>query len=216
MLLAAAIGVAGTTGISAALAVDPVASVPLGGVLVDEHDLPIAGVDLVVSEEAAPDGGLAGFHATTGDDGSFTVNLYRWGTAEAPASVSIRTAGAVTIAREQNGCSQTLSVTVSDVRELVLAEPAAAPQPIDVVATTTVLGEACGTTATPPPPNTNSGGAAGHTARPKVTPPATESLRTTIAPAGEHRSAVVLGFVGALVVAIAFVTPRRPRARRRR
>ena len=216
MLIALAIGFAGTTGISAVLATDPVASVALAGTLVDQHGAPIAGVDLVVSEEAPPDGGLAGFAATTGDDGSFTVQLYPWGTTDSPASVSIRTAGAVTITRETDGCSQTLSVTASDLRELALAEPASAPEPIVVVATTAVVGEACGTTATPPP-NTSTGGAAGHTARPRVTPPATESLGTPIAPGGERPSAaVILGLVGTLVVTMTLVTPRPRSVRRRR
>ena len=216
LLVAVAIGVAGTTGISAALAVDPVASVPLTGSVVDEHGAALGGVHLVVSEEQAPDGGLAGFQATTAGDGAFTVTLYPWGTADAPASVSIRTAVGETITRELDSCSQTLSVAISDARALALAEPGDPPKPIDLVATTTVLGEACGATATPPP-DSGSGAAAGQTPRPRVTPPATDSSPAAVR-ATEPRlgSALVLGFVAGLVVAAALLAPRPAGARRRR
>lgn len=207
---------AGMTGIAGALAVDPVGSVPLVGMLVDEHDVPLGGVHLIVSEEAPPDGALAGFQATTADDGSFTVPLYRWGTPDAPATVAIRTPPDQTVTRERDGCSQTVSVSVSDVRELALADPADPPKPVDLVATTAVRGEACGTTATPPA-DSGTGGGAGHTPRPRVTPPATDAGPVARDPShGPLGSALVLGLVGGLVAAAALVTPRRRGARRRR
>jgi hypothetical protein len=207
---------AGMTGIAGALAVDPVGSVAFAGMLVDEHDVPLGGVHLIVSEEAAPDGALAGFQATTADDGSFTVQLYPWGTPDAPASVAIRTPPDQTVTREQNGCSQTVSVSVSDIRELALAGPADPPKPIDLVATTAIRGEACGTTATPPP-DSGTGGAAGPTPRPRVTPPATDARPVAGEPArGRLRSSLALGFVAGLVAAAALVRPRRRRARPRR
>ena len=207
---------AGTTGVSVTLAVDPVASVPLAGMLVDEAGSALGGVDLVISEEQPPDGGLAGFQATTAADGSFEVSLYPWGTDEAPASVTIRSTPDQTITREHDGCSQTVAITLTDVRDVALAGLTEPPKPIDLVATTAVLGEACGTTATPPT-NGGAGGAAGRTPRPHLTPPATDAVRAALVSPGQRLGpALVLGFVGGLVVAAALLTPRPAGARRRR
>ena len=60
LVLALAVGVAGTTGISTALAVDSPATVALSGSLRDAAGSPLAGIHLVIAEEQSADGGLAG------------------------------------------------------------------------------------------------------------------------------------------------------------
>src|SRR5215212_11219396 len=89
VLVAMTIGIAGTTGVSAALAVDPPSTVAIAGSLVDQAGTSLPGVHLVITEELPPDGGFAGFQTQTGADGSFSATLFAWGTAAGPAEIRI-------------------------------------------------------------------------------------------------------------------------------
>jgi hypothetical protein len=215
LLLATIIGVAGTTGISGALAVDPPATVAVVGLVVDQNAVPLPHLHLVLSEELPPDGGLAGFRATTGADGSFSVPLYAWGTIDAPADVTIKAPADETVTVAINSqCSRTYTVTLADDRELALGD-GFPPKPLDVTAATTVVGEICGTTATPPP-DSGSGNGAGHSRPPRLTPPPTDG-GSPVVRRGDDRLgiALVLGFAAGLAGAgMLFAT--RPGARRRR
>ena len=208
LFLAAAIGAAGTTGISSVLAVDPPATLALSGSLADVHGAALAGVHLVISEEQPPDGGLAGSSVTTAADGSFTAPIYPWGTAEAPATLTIKTPAGEEIQRIGDSCSQTFGVAVSDTRSLTLEGAVEPPAPVQLVATTTLLGEVCGTTATPRP---NSGAGSGT----HVTPPPTDQAGPVLAGPAERRGpALVLGFVVGLLAAGALLIPARGARRR--
>ena len=208
LLLATAIGAAGTTGISSVLAVDPPATVPLSGSLADEHGAALAGVHLVISEEQPPDGGLAGSSVTTAADGSFTASIYPWGTAETPATLTIKTSPGEEIQRIGENCSQTIGVVVADTRPLTLEGATEPPAAVQLVATTTLLGEVCGTTATPRP---NSGAGSGT----HVTPPPTDQDRAVLTrPSERHGPALVLGFVVGLLAAAALLVPARGARRR--
>jgi hypothetical protein len=216
LLLAIAIGVAGTTGIGAVFAADP-PTVPLTGSLVNADGRPLPHVHLLVSEQVLPDGALAGFQASTGNDGVFRVDLFAWGTTDAPAQVTIKTPAHEQVTLRGDPCDQTYGIAVSDTRELALAEPngdtSGAPKPIDVVATTTLLGEVCGTTGSPGP--TDPGNGAAHSPAPRVTPPATDAARAALAQSEERLgAALILGFVAGLIAAAA-VFARRPRGARR-
>ena len=201
LLLAAAIGAAGTTGISSVLAVDPPSSVLLSGTVVDDHGAALGGVGLVISEEQPPDGGLAGFEVSTGPDGSFEVALHPWGTADAPARLTIATAQDEEIQVIAGSCTQTWGVAVADERDLALdgvTEPLPAAR---LVATTTLRGKVCATVGTPRP-ESHSGSGSGAAA---VTPPPTDA-RPVLSRAGREdrlASALALGFVIGLLAVVA-------------
>jgi hypothetical protein len=199
LVIAAAAGAGGMAGMASALAADP-SMVTLGGTVVDDTGAPFAGVELVIQEELSDDGGLAAFHATTGDDGSFSAEVYPWGTADAPATITIRTAGDVI--RVGDSCSQTWGVATT-VR-LPLAEAAAEPLAI----TATLVGEVCGTTGNPGGNTGNGGGRA-------LTPPPTDVSVARLASAADRSGpALTVGFVVGLLLAILLLVPR-PGARRR-
>lgn len=207
LLVAAAVGTGGMTGMTSALAADP-GMVALGGTVVDGNGAALAGVHLVISEELPPDGGIAAFHATTAADGSFAADVYAWGTADAPATLTIATPADEAVEVVGETCSQTWGVAVAADREVALAD--AAPDPLALTATTTLLGEVCGTTATPPP-----GGNGAVSGRPGLTPPPTDTLAASIAIAPDRLGpALMIGFVVGLVAAAALLFPR-PGARRR-
>lgn len=213
MLVAMTIGLGGTTGVSAVFAVDPPSTVAVSGTLVDQAGISLPGVHLVITEELPPDGGFAGFQARTGPDGSFTATLFAWGTADVPAEVRVTApqGESITLVVDDQ-CTRTLGVVVADARKLALGDPATAPKSLDLVATSTVLGEACGTTATPP---TNAG--TGNTRGPatQVTPPPTDGRRPVAAVAEDRIGpALALGFIAGLIGAVSFLVPR-PKAPRR-
>ena len=198
LLIAAAAGAGGTTGMVSALAADP-STVTLAGTVVDASGAPFAGVELVIQEELSDDGGLAAFHATTGADGSFSADVYPWGTAAAPATITIRTAQ--DIVRVGDSCSQTWGVATTV--DLALAEAAA--EPLTIAAT--LLGEVCGTTGSPGG-NTGGGGGA------HLTPPPTDVSAAALGSTADRSGpALTVGFVVGLLLA-ALVLPR-PGARRR-
>ncbi|HET9615294.1 MAG TPA: hypothetical protein VFP22_10815 [Candidatus Limnocylindrales bacterium] len=220
LLLTSATGVAGTMAISGALAVDPPPTLALRGMIVDERGAALADLHLTVSEQQAPDGGLAGFTATTGPDGIFSVDLYAWGTDATPADVTIATAPNQRVKEVVDGCTRTYSAIVADHRLLVLEGAAHPPKPLDIVARTALIGEVCGAKGTPAPNSGGSGGSSGgstHSSRPRVTPPATDA-RAALGAASTERlgPALVIGFVAGLVAALMLlVGPRRDATRRR-
>ena len=141
---------------SSALAADP-AMITLTGTIAEPDGTPFADLPIKIREELSDYGGIAGFETTTDASGSFSLDVYAWGTAAIPVSVTVNSADEI----EQNGeeCSQTWTVAVTF--ELALAEAAAEP----LAVTATLLGEVCGTTGTPggDTGNGGSGGASGGT-----------------------------------------------------
>jgi hypothetical protein len=195
-----AIGVGGMTGMSSVLAVDPT-TVTIGGTVVDDHGTPLRGVGLVFSEELPPDGGLAAFQATTGPDGTFSVDVYAWGTAAAPASLSIKTAPDAEVVVIGTSCSQTWTVALDDDRQVAFAD--AAPESMTLTAATTLLGEVCGETGAP-------GGKTGNGGSRGLTPPPTDtSAAATEGPSDRVGPALTIGFLVGLLAAAALLLPRR-------
>jgi hypothetical protein len=207
LLVAAAVGTGGMAGMMSALAAGP-ATVGLSGTVVDGVGAPLAGIHLVISEELPPDGGLAAFQVTTAADGSFGADVYAWGTAEAPATFTIATPADEAVQIVGETCSQTWGVVVKADRQLALAD--APPDPLTLTATTTLLGEVCGTTATPPPASRGASGG-----RPDLTPPPTDTFVAPIASTPDRiGTALTIGFAIGLLAAAAVLLPR-PGARRR-
>jgi hypothetical protein len=205
-LLAAAVGTGGMAGMTSALAADP-GTVALAGTVVDGQGAPLAGIHLVIAEELPPDGGAAAFNVTTGADGAFAADVYAWGTSEAPASLTIRTPPDEEIEVAGETCSRTWGVAVASDQQLALAD--GAPEPLALTATTSLLGEVCGTTATPPP---NAGNGSG--GKPALTPPPTDvTLRAASGAPDRLGPALVFGFAVGLLLAVALLP--RPGARRR-
>jgi hypothetical protein len=211
LIVAAAVGAGGMGGMTSALAADP-ATTPLTGTLVDAGGTPLGGIRLVIGEELPPDGGTAAFPVTTAADGSFAVDVYAWGTLEGPATVTITAADASAVRVEEN-CSQTWSIVIDPDQDIALAGTAA--DPITLTATTTLLGEVCGTIATPPPtaattpPSGGGGGAA-------VTPPPTDTVEGAATASGSDRlgPALMIGFLVGLLGSAALLLTRRGARRR--
>ena len=212
--MAATVGIGGMTGIGSVLAVEP-GMTTLTGTLVDGAAAPLPGVHLVVTQEYAPDGGLAAVQATTGSDGTFVVEVHAWGTSESPAALRIATPAGEELQVNGPDCSQTWSVALDSRHELALAE--ATPEPLTLTATTALLGEVCGTVGEPGPgtgtgSGTDSGTGGGGAA---ITPPPTDAMGTVAGPAGDRHGAIlVIGFALGLAGVLAFLTPR-PGARAR-
>lgn len=214
LVIATAMGAGGMTGVASALAVEPPAQVALTGTLVDGAGAPLAGVLLQISQEH-PEGGLAAVQVTTGTDGGFTADLFPWGTADAPAGLSIRTPADAQFEVFGERCTQTWSVAVGDQRSVAWSD--AAPEALTLVAETALLGEVCGTVATPPPPGSgsNSGSGSGSGGQGTLTPPPTDTFGGAVAGrADRHGPALAIGFAVGLMLAAMFLTPR-PGARRR-
>ncbi len=201
LLVAAAVGTGGMAGMTSALAADP-ATVGLSGTIVDGNGAPLAGVHLVISEELPPDGGIAAFQVATAGDGTFAAAVYPWGTAAAPAGLTISTPADEAVEVVGKTCSQTWGVAVRSTQQLALAD--GTPDPLVLTATTTLLGEVCGTTATPPPNGASRGG------RPAITPPPTDVLPAPPAAEGADRQgpALWIGFAVGLLLAGAGLLPR--------
>src|SRR4051794_29346086 len=133
LLAAAAVGTGGMAGMTSALAADP-GLVGLAGTVVDGGGIPLAGGHLVISEELPPDGGIAAYQVVTAVDGTFSMDVHAWGTADAPASLTIATPPDEELEIAGDPCSQTWSVDVSSKQEIALAD--AAPEPFVLTATT--------------------------------------------------------------------------------
>lgn len=205
LLVAAAVGTGGMAGMTSALAADP-ALVGIAGTVVN-HDggAPLAGVPLVITEMVLPDGAAVAAQTTTAADGSFAVEVQAFGTADAPATVSIKTPADTLIEVIGDSCSQTWSVAIDADQDLTLS--GAAPDPVTLTATTTLMGEVCGTTGVPP--TSHGGGSA------NITPPPTDTFATrTAAAPDQFGPALTIGFVVGLLAMAAMLLPR-PRARRR-
>jgi len=203
LLVAAAVGTGGMAGMTSVLAADP-AIVGLAGTVVDSGGAPLAGIPLMITEIVLPDGGASAVEATTAADGSFTAALEAWGTADAPATLTIKAAPDAVIEVLGDSCSQTWGVELSDTRDVAYAD--APPEALTLTATTTLLGEVCGATGIP---KTSRGGSAG------LTPPPTDAV---VAPADAVPDrlgpALTIGFVVGLLAAAAALLPHR-RIRRR-
>jgi hypothetical protein len=217
-LIAAAVGTGGMTGLTSALAADP-AMVTIGGSLVDGDGAGLGGIHLVIVEELPPDGGPEAYSVTTGDDGSFSLEVHPWGTTEAPASLSIGTPPDESIELIGDACSRTWAVQVVDHRSVALAE--AAPDPIALTATMTLIGEVCGTTATPPTPTspvaggpTNGGTGSGSGSGAGLTPPPTDTFGASVAEPERTAPALTIGFLVGLLVAVVVMLPRHGARRR--
>jgi hypothetical protein len=205
LLVAAAVGSAGMGGVSPARAAEP-GTVRLAGTLVsteDGADAPLADVELVITEELEPDGGLAAFPVTTAEDGTFAADVFAWGTAEDPAIVTI---GAVRAELDEvdPSCSRRWAVGIEPG---MIQLPGSAPDGLVVRQTLTLLGEVCGTTA-PPPAN-------GPGSRATVTPPPTDTPAAPLATRPDRLGpALTIGFVIGLL-AVAALLRLRAGARRR-
>jgi hypothetical protein len=199
------VGTGGTTGVGSILAADP-PTVALSGTVVDGGGAPLGGLHLMISEELPPDGGAVAVQATTAANGSFAVDVQPWGTADAPASVTIKTLPETEIQVAGVTCTQTWGVELLHTANVAWAD--APPDPLTLTATTTLLGEVCGTTGTP----SNSQGSGG---RPALTPPPTDTLARSIAGAPDRIGpAMTIGFLLGLVVAAVLLLPRRGARRR--
>jgi hypothetical protein len=203
LLVAAAVGTGGMAGMTSVLAADP-PTVGLAGTVVDAGGAPLAGIALTITEIVAPDGGAAAVAATTTADGTFSAELLAWGTADAPATLTIKAAPDTVIEVIGDPCSQTWGVELSDTRDVAYAD--APPEALTLTATTTLLGEVCGTTGAP---QTGTGGSTG------LTPPPTDTVAAPTDAAPDRLGpALTIGFVVGLLVAATALLPRR-RIRRR-
>jgi hypothetical protein len=203
LLVAAAVGTGGMAGMTSVLAAAP-ATVGLAGTVVDSGGAPLAGIPLTITEMVPPDGGAAAVQATTAADGTFSAELQAWGTAAAPATLTIKAAPDAVIEAVGDPCSQTWGVELSDTRDVAFAD--APPEPLTLTATTTLLGEVCGTTGVP---QTGSHGSTG------LTPPPTDTVAAPADAAPDRLGpALTIGFVVGLLAAAAALLPRR-RIRRR-
>jgi hypothetical protein len=204
-VVTAAIGLGGVS--SVALAAEPTA-VTVSGTLVDEHGAALAGVHLVIEELLAPDGGLAGFQVVTDAKGAFSADVEPWGTADEPATLTVSTPPDVleTVNVIDGSCTRSFSVIVKATRDVALADGPA--DPLALMATTELLGEVCGTTATPPPTSAR-------TPKPGLTPPPTDAAARSGTESSDRLGlAAALGFAAGLAGAVLYLTPR-PRGRRR-
>jgi hypothetical protein len=214
LLVAAAVGTGGMAGMTSVLAADP-AMVGLAGTVVN-HDggRPLAGIPLVITELVLPDGGAVAVQTVTGPDGTFAVDLQAMGTADAPATVTIKAPADALVEVIGDTCSETFAVAMDPGQDITLS--GAAPERLTLEATTTLIGEVCGTTGVPSTGNSGdgpAGGSAGGSAG--LTPPPTDAFAAPMA-AGPVRlgPAVTIGFFLGIVGAAALLLPR-PRARRR-
>jgi hypothetical protein len=211
LLIATAIGSAGMTGVSSVLAVDPPSTVAVTGSLRDETGVPLGGIHLAIAEELPPDGGLAGVQVATSGDGTFAAAIERFGTADEPVTLTIRTVGDQQIQIIGVVCSRTLAVTVVERRQVALRDVVDPLPPIDLVATMTVIGEVCDATSAPRAHAAARVGPADPVVDP--TPPSTDTITPAAGPSTRLATALLIGFVVGLVAAVLLLVPR-PGARR--
>jgi hypothetical protein len=207
LLVAAAVGVGGMGGMTSALASDP-GTITLTGTLL-EGTVPLGGVHLLVAE-TGPDDAFAGVQAITAADGTFSADLFDWGTPETPATVSISATDDLQIVNDE--CSESWTVTIATGSPMTLT--GGTPSNVTVTATTELIGEVCGTTGTPATGGSN-GSAGSGGGRPDITPPPTDVVSASSPEADRMVPALGIGFVVGLIVAVALLLAPRPGTRRR-
>ena len=206
LLVAAAVGTGGMAGMTSVLAADPALVGLAGTVVTHDGGAPLAGVPLVITEMVLPDGGAVAAQATTGADGTFAVDVAALGTADAPATVTFKTPPDTMIEVVGDSCSQTWSVAIDAGQDVTLNGNA--PGHLTITATTTLMGEVCGTTGVPA---TGHGGGGSS----NLTPPPTDvSMASTEGPSDRVGPVLTIGFIVGLLAAVALVVPHRGARRR--
>jgi hypothetical protein len=142
------------------------------------------------------------------------VSIEAWGTADAPATLTIRAAPSATATVVGETCSQTWSVNVTDTREVALDGATEPPPTIEVIASTKLIGEVCGTTGTPQPPRPTPASNVGAAATPRLTPPPTDASPALGDRGEQPATALLVGFAVGLAAALVLLLPR-PGTRRR-
>ncbi len=121
----------------------------LSGTVVDDAGAPFA-VEQARMTMTGPDGG--GLHAAqieVAADGSFDVALLPWGTAEAPAQVTVSITGAVSEAvTNADGCTDQYAPVAEATFDVTL-ESGGEPEPVVLVAEPQIVATVCGAGATP-------------------------------------------------------------------
>ena len=213
LLLTTAIGAAGTTGISAVVAADS-ATVPLTVTLATPLGMPLSGIDLAITEEESPTGGSAAFQLASDAAGSVTVQLYAWGTADAPATLRIETTPGQHVQEIAGNCTKTWNVDVADRRAVALAGGTQPQAPLTLVPLMALAGEVCGTQGTPGSnggggSSSGSGSSSSGSSGAKVTPPPTDTEAATLTASSErHGPALFLGFVLGLMATVLLLASR--------
>ncbi len=120
----------------------------LTGTVVDASGAPFD-VEEARMTMTGPDGG--GLHAAQVEiapDGSFQVGLMPWGTAEAPAEVTLTFTGAVNESiTNADGCTDDYAPVAEATFDVAL-ESGGEPEPVAVVAELRIVGTVCGATVT--------------------------------------------------------------------
>ena len=206
---------------SAVFAAAP-ATLPQTVTLKTSLGITLSGIDLVITEEESPSGGSAAFQATTDASASVTVDLYPWGTSDAPAKLKIETTPGQHVQQIAGNCTKTWNLDVADGRSLALAGASEAPARLTLEPTMALAGEVCGTQGTPGSNggggsstgggSSSSGGSGG-----KVTPPPTDTHAAAPLTAARerHGPALVLGFVLGLLATVLLLARRLGAPRRR-
>ena len=214
-------------GVGAAIAADPTTDVVADGVVtvtwIDPDDGPIDGASIVISYYHEGDASRESLPAATTDsDGAVVIPAVpRPAEGAAPLLLDIR--GELSIATvddagctttegwqaESNGVAAALAVDVvlsSSTKSISVTCPEPTPTP-----------DAVDPTPAPDPTETPGGAVLGATGRPQVTPPATDAVADTSAPAGSPFMPVLfalVGLAGLIVPATSFAFARaqaRPR-----
>ena len=220
LLLATAIGAAGTTGMSAVFAAAP-ATLPLTVTLKTSLGISLSGIDLVITEEESPTGGSAAFQVTTDADASVTVDLSPWGTSDAPAKLRIETTPGQHVQQFVGNCTKTWNLDVAEGRSIALAGATQPPARLTLEPVMALAGEVCGTQGTPGSTGGGGSSAGGGSSSSggsgaKVTPPPTDTQAAPLTAARErHGPALVLGFVLGLLATVLLLARRRGAPRRR-
>src|SRR5207253_8165560 len=124
VLLAAAIGAGGMGGMTAALAADP-GMTTLVGTVTGAGDARLPGVHLTITETSPSDEGLAAVQVVTASDGTFSADLYAWGSSASPASITIVADDQIEVIGAS--CTETWSVRLDEADEIAWADSAPAP-----------------------------------------------------------------------------------------
>ena len=220
LLLATAIGAAGTTGMSAVFAADP-GTLPQTVTLKTSLGISLSGIDLVITEEESPTGGSAAFQVTTDADASVTVDLSPWGTSDAPAKLRIETTPGQHVQQILGNCTKTWNLDVAEGRSIALASATQPPARLTLEPVMALAGEVCGTQGTPGSTGGGGSSAGGGSSSSggsgaKVTPPPTDTQAAPLTAARErHGPALVLGFVLGLLATVLLLARRRGAPRRR-